>query len=234
MPNYPAPNPECWLPKGPKLHSNDPLVIAQVGQSIDGQIATSTGQSKYINGAGGLKHLHALRAWADAVVVGVGSVVADDPKLTVRLVEGSNPMRVIIDPNARVPSQAQLLTDQAARTVIMTAQPTRLCLPPHVEVVCLALDDKARLSPLLVLQWLKQAGCQRVLVEGGPATIAGFLATHSVDYLHLLTAAVLLGAGKPGVMRPGINHLGQAQRFRMQAFELDGDLLIECDLRTPV
>lgn len=223
---------EPWVPKAPKSSSTAPTVIAQIGQSLDGQVATATGQSKYINGAGGLKHLHALRAWADAVVVGVGSVVADDPKLTVRLVDGANPMRVVLDPNGRVPIQAGLLNDKAAKTVVMTARPvSELTLPPHVMVLPMALDDNRKLSPLLVLQWLAQAGCQRVLVEGGPATIASFMATNSVDYLHFLCSPVLLGSGTPGVVRPPLSQLAQAQRFRMQAYQLDQDLLIECDLK---
>jgi riboflavin-specific deaminase-like protein len=223
---------ESWVPKAPKLSSTGPIVIAQIGQSLDGQVATATGQSKYINGSGGLRHLHALRAWADAVVVGVGSVVADDPKLTVRLVDGENPMRVVIDPKGRVPCQALLLNDRAAKTVVMTARHVAdWPLPAHVTVVPLALDGNGRLSPLLVLQWLEQAGCKRVLVEGGPATIAGFMATNSIDYLHFLTTAVLLGSGKPGVIRPPLGNLNQAQRFRMRSYQLDEDLLIECDLK---
>ena len=225
---------ESWVPKAPKSSSTGSIVIAQIGQSLDGQVATGSGQSKYINGTGGLRHLHALRAWADVVVVGVGSVVTDDPKLTVRLVEGTNPMRVVLDPKGRVPSQSQLLNDQAAKTVVMSArQATDLLLPAHVTVVTLALDDNGKMSPLLVLQWLEQAGCKRVLVEGGPATISGFMATNSVDYLHFLSAAMVLGAGTPGVIIPPLSNLAQAQRFRMQAYQLDQDLLIECDLKTP-
>jgi len=223
---------ESWVPKAPESSSTGPIVIAQIGQSLDGQVATATGQSKYINGAGGLRHLHALRAWADAVVVGVGSVVADDPKLTVRLVGGENPMRVVIDPQGRVPYQALLLNDRAAKTVVMTArQVADWPLPAHVTVVPLTLDGNGRLSPLLVLQWLEEAGCKRVLVEGGPATIAGFMATNSVDYLHFLCSPVLLGAGTPGVIRPPLGSLNQAQRFRMRSYQLDEDLLIECDLK---
>ncbi len=235
LPNYRVQESEPWAPKAPKSTSAAPVVIAQIGQSLDGQVATATGQSKYINGDGGLKHLHSLRAWADAVVVGVGSVVADDPKLTVRFVDGENPIRVVLDPNGRVPSQAGLLSDKAAKTVVMTARSASdLSLPAHVSVVQMALDDNGRLSPMLVLQWLEQAGCQRVLIEGGPATIAGFMATNSVDYLHFLTSAVLLGSGIPGVIRPSLGNLAQAQRFQMRAYQLDEDLLIECDLKTLV
>jgi len=225
-------NPDCWQPTALEAHSSDQWVIGQLGQSLDGQIATATGHSKYINGEGGLRHLHTLRAWADAVVVGVGSVVADDPKLTVRLVNGHHPIRLILDPNGRVPGHAALLNDQAARTVVMTAEQTgALHLPAHVEVVRLALDADARLPPSSVLRWAKQAGCQRVLVEGGPATLAGFIAAGCIDYLHLLTSPVLLGSGKSGIVRPELLDLAQAQRFRAKAYRLDQDLLIECDLR---
>jgi len=234
LPNNRVHERESWAPKVPKSSSAVPTVIAQIGQSLDGQVATATVQSKYINGAGGLKHLHALRAWADAVVIGVGSVVADDPRLTVRLVNGANPLRVVLDPTGRVPSHASLLNDQAAMTVVMTAKRAGdLLLPAHVTVVSLALDGNGRLSPLSVLQWLEEAGCHRVLVEGGPATIAGFMASNSVDYLHFLTSAVLLGAGTSGVNRPPLGNLAQAERFKMRAYQLDEDLLIECDLKTP-
>lgn len=223
---------DVWTPSALKPHAAKSLVIAQVGQSLDGQIATATGHSKYINGAGGLKHLHTLRAWADVVIVGVGSVVADNPKLTVRLVEGQHPMRVILDPNGRIPVDSGLLTDRAARTVVMTAeQTTELRLPPHIEVVPIGPDPRMPFSLNAVLQWLKQADCHRVLVEGGPATIARFLATDNIDYLHLLTSAVLLGSGKPGVVRPALDRLAQAKHFRVKAYRLDEDLLLECDLR---
>src|ERR1044071_4782095 len=79
-----------------------PFVIAQLGQSLDGRIATLSGDSKYINSASALDHLHRLRAQVDAVVVGVGTVVADDPQLTVRRVAGRSPARVVIDPRGRM------------------------------------------------------------------------------------------------------------------------------------
>jgi diaminohydroxyphosphoribosylaminopyrimidine deaminase / 5-amino-6-(5-phosphoribosylamino)uracil reductase len=83
-----------------------PFVVAQLGQSLDGRIATVTGDSKYINGEAALDHLHAIRAHVDAVVVGIGTVIADDPQLTVRRAEGRNPARVIIDPRGRLPHDA--------------------------------------------------------------------------------------------------------------------------------
>ncbi len=87
---------------------DDMVVVGQCGQSIDARIATASGHSHYINGAAGLAHLHRLRALVDAVVIGVGTALADDPQLTVRRVAGPNPARVVIDPNGR------LATDRAA------------------------------------------------------------------------------------------------------------------------
>ena len=98
-----------------------PFVVAQLGQSLDGRIATPTGASRYINGSCALDHLHRLRAHVDAVIVGVGTVIADDPALTVRRVEGRNPARVFIDPNGRLPRDAKCVaSDCADRYVIRT------------------------------------------------------------------------------------------------------------------
>src|SRR5258706_10172199 len=91
-----------------------PFVVAQLGQSLDGRIALPTGESKYINGPAALDHLHRLRAEVDAVIVGIGTVIADDPELTVRRVEGRNPARVIIDPNARLALPCRCLENNGA------------------------------------------------------------------------------------------------------------------------
>ncbi|MEL6128139.1 MAG: RibD family protein, partial [Pseudomonadota bacterium] len=91
------------MPLLPSPRSGEPVVVAQLGQTLDGRIATVTGASKYINGHSALDHLHRLRAHVDAVVVGVGTAIADDPQLTVRRVDGQSPARVVIDPRGRMP-----------------------------------------------------------------------------------------------------------------------------------
>src|SRR6185503_8836703 len=100
---------------------DDLVVIGQLGQSLDGRVATPTGHSHYINGPAGLDHLHRLRALVDAVVVGIGTAIADDPRLTVRRVSGPQPVRVVIDPNGRLPSSAHLLANDGVRRIIVTA-----------------------------------------------------------------------------------------------------------------
>src|SRR4051812_19603362 len=89
--------------------AEQPFVIAQLGQSLDGRIATSSGESQWINCDGALDHVHRLRALVDAVVVGVGTAVADNPLLNVRRVEGRSPARVVIDPWGRLPLESHCL-----------------------------------------------------------------------------------------------------------------------------
>ena len=108
---------------------DDLVVVGQIGQSLDGRIATESGHSKYINGPAGLVHLHRLRALVDAVVVGVGTAIADDPQLTVRRVAGPQPARVVIDPKGRLCADAQVFADDGVRRLLITAQGTR-CTPP--------------------------------------------------------------------------------------------------------
>ena len=98
-----------------------PFVIAQLGQSLDGRIATVTGESRYINGAPALDHLHRLRAAVDAVVVGAGTIAADDPQLTVRRVAGRSPARVVIDPSGRLDAQGKWLTRDGTPLLLISA-----------------------------------------------------------------------------------------------------------------
>src|SRR6267154_362916 len=101
--------------------ADDLVLVAQCGQSLDARIATPTGHSHYINGEAGLAHLHRLRALVDAVVVGVGTAIQDDPLLTVRRVEGPSPARVVVDPNARLPPTARVLAADGIRRLVITA-----------------------------------------------------------------------------------------------------------------
>lgn len=107
------------------LRDRSSWVLGQLGQSLDGRIATESGHSRYISGPLDLTRLHALRALADAVIVGAGTVAADDPQLTVRMVEGPNPVRVILDPSARLGSDYRLFQDHSAATLHLVARKRR-------------------------------------------------------------------------------------------------------------
>src|SRR3954471_19678609 len=110
------------------------VVVGQFGQSIDARIATVTGSSHYINGPAGLAHLHRLRALVDAIVVGVGTAVADDPQLTVRRVAGPSPARIVLNPRGRLPPDARVLTAGGVRRIVITTAGVRPSLPENVEI----------------------------------------------------------------------------------------------------
>jgi riboflavin-specific deaminase-like protein len=214
---------------------DDMVVVAQIGQSLDGRIATRTGHSHYINGAAGLAHLHQLRALVDAVVVGIGSALADDPRLTVRRVAGPSPARVVIDPRGRLASTARLLAEDGVRRFIVTTQGIG-CAHPGVETLaCPAVDG--HIAPAAILARLAEAGLRRVLIEGGADTIRRFLAAGCLDRLHVVVAPVILGGGRPSFTLGPIDRLDQALRPPMRVYPLDGEALFDCDFsaqRTPI
>lgn len=208
------------------------MVVAQLGQSLDGRIATPTGASRYINRSGALDHLHRLRAQVDAVVVGIGTVLADDPLLNVRRVPGPHPVRVVIDTGGRLPAGARCLIDDGVRRIVVrTPETASLPLPPGVEVLVLARENGS-IPPQAILAALAARGMRRLLIEGGAATISAFLAAGALDRLHVLVAPMLIGSGKSGLDLPPIDGLDEALRPVTQVHILpDGDVLFDCDLR---
>lgn len=215
---------------------DDLVLIGQCGQSIDARIATLTGHSHYINGEAGLAHLHRLRALVDAVVIGVGTVIADDPLLTVRRVEGPSPARVIIDPNGRLPLTARVLAADGVRRLVVTAADTPARLPSGVEVVAVT-TDYGQLPPAAIIAALAAQGFRRFLIEGGADTVSRFLAARCLDRLHILVAPIILGAGRSSLTLPPVERVDEAMRAPMRVHSLGGDVLLDCDLsaqRVPI
>ncbi len=211
--------------------TDQPIVIAQLGQSLDGRIATLSGDSKYINGHAALDHLHRLRARVDAVVVGVGTLLADDPLLTVRRVEGCSPARVVIDPTGRAPGDARFFADDGAVCLVVCGDTATW--PKRAEAIRLPASGRS-LCPRAIVAALGARGFRRVLIEGGARTISAFIDAGCVDRLHILVAPLILGSGKPGLDLRPITTLGEALRPATRTYLLDdGDVLFDCDLRHP-
>ncbi len=214
---------------------DDLVVVGQIGQSLDGRIATMSGHSRYINGPAGLAHLHRLRALVDAVIVGVGSALADDPQLTVRHVAGPDPVRVVLDPRGRLTRTARLLVDDGVRRVVVTARGVT-CELPGVELLALPAID-GHIEPAAILTALAGLGLRRVLIEGGPDTLSRFMAAGCLDRLHVVVAPIILGGGRPCLSLETIDRVDQALRPPMRIHSLDGELLFDCDFaarRAPI
>jgi len=209
------------------------LVIGQLGQSLDGRIATLSGKSHYVTGPADLVRLHRVRALVDAVLVGAGTVALDDPRLTVREAEGENPVRVVLDPRGRLPAERRVFTDGAAPTLVVRradAAPPAPALP-GVDVVVMPFHGAGGFDPAAVLAALRARGLRRVLVEGGGVTVSRFLQAGVLDRLHVTIAPMLMGSGRPGLTLPPIESLDQALRPRCRSVRLGEDVLFDLELR---
>ena len=217
---------ELYLPLARR--TGKPMVVAQVGQSLDGRVATVDGDARDLSGQDGFDHLHRIRALVDAVVVGVGCVLADDPRLTVRNVRGPNPVRVAIDPNGRIPLGLKLLNGQA-ETIIVQAEDT--APRDDVETITLPRNAAGLLEPADILAALTKRGFTNILIEGGATTIEHFLCQGLLDRLHVCISPIIVGSGLPGLSLPPIKVLSQALRPRVTTYNLGSDILFDCDFR---
>ncbi|QUS36853.1 riboflavin deaminase [Falsirhodobacter algicola] len=203
-----------------------PFVVGQVGQSLDGRVATVDGDSRDISGADGLRHLHRLRALADAVVLGVGTVIADDPRLSVRLVPGPSPVRVVIDCHGVMPRHARMLHDQGAPVILIRAEDAPPA-PPGTDVIALP-RQAGGLCPAAILDALAARGLHRILIEGGARTTARFLDAGLLDRLHVTVAPLIIGSGPTGITLPPVATLAEAHRPEMAVYDIGTDILFDC------
>lgn len=204
------------------------FVLARIAQSLDGRIATAAGESCWISGREDIRHTHRLRAWADAVIVGASTVVADDPQLTTREVAGPSPVRIVLDPTLRLSPDHRVFHDGAPTLVIAQlsaldkrlGQAEILRVPAHANGI-----DLSALLPLLAAR-----GLRRLFVEGGGVTISKFLEAGAVDRLHVTIAPLLLGGGIPAFTFPGTALLSDGIRFSWELHQLGPDILVDIAL----
>jgi len=217
----------------PRAPARIPRVTLHFAQSLDGRIATRSGAARWISGPSATRFAHELRAASDAVVVGSGTVLSDDPLLTVRLVPpaspSAQPLRVVLDARSRLPASAKLVTDRSARTIQATRAEAPSRLPGHVERLELpssAQGDGIDLDALLAE--LLARGAKTVLVEGGHTVLTAFLRADRVDRIVVTIAPIVLGAGIDAVGDLGTESLEQARRFQTRrVWRLDDDVLVE-------
>jgi len=207
-----------------------PYVVIKYAQTLDGRIATSSGDSRWISGEEERRVSHALRASCDAVVVGVGTVLHDDPQLTVRMVPGASPIRVVLDSTLRIPDSALVLADDAATTIVTTDRSSAgrrddlrrrgisIVVVPGVE-----LD--------VALNVLRHQGIRSALVEGGASVITSFLSRNLADRLVIGVAPRVFGSGTNAVKDLGVEEVSKSLRIERRAVHLAGeDVLIAGDV----
>jgi 5-amino-6-(5-phosphoribosylamino)uracil reductase/diaminohydroxyphosphoribosylaminopyrimidine deaminase/5-amino-6-(5-phosphoribosylamino)uracil reductase len=205
------------------------FVAGHVTQTLDGRIACENGQSKWIGNEADLRHAHRMRALLDAVMVGAGTALCDDPQLTVRHVEGPDPRRIVLSGRGRVLRHGAGL---------------RVFTPPGCDVV---VDDTihdplhdpmARLikvraktgsiEPCAMLEVLRDRGIHSVYLEGGSTTVSSFLQSRCIDLLQIHIAAMVMGSGLPSFVLPAVDHVQDSIKFTMAHAILDGHVLLSC------
>lgn len=215
----------------PLAAAEDRFVLAQVGQSLDGRVATPSGDARDISGPDGIAHLHRCRALVEAVVVGVGTVKCDDPRLSVRAVKGPNPVRVVIDCCAELTGDERLFRDGGAPVVLIQGDAS---VRTYQADVLRVPRGETGLDPRDILDALADRGLRRILVEGGARTIARFIEADLIDRLHVAIAPLIIGSGPSGLALPPIEKLTSAHRPSARVYALGSDILFDCDLRSTV
>jgi 3,4-dihydroxy 2-butanone 4-phosphate synthase/GTP cyclohydrolase II len=203
-----------------------PRVILKYAQTVDGRIATATGDARWISGAAERELSHALRAACDAVMVGVGTVVTDDPQLTVRLVPGASPIRVVLDSSLRVPLEAAVLQPDAGTIVLTTASASperRAALRDAGAAVETVGAGPGGLDLVEALRTLRGHGIRTLLVEGGGRLITSLLAADLVDRVIVGIAPTILGAGTDAVGDLGVVRIAEGVHLANRAVYLVGD-----------
>jgi diaminohydroxyphosphoribosylaminopyrimidine deaminase/5-amino-6-(5-phosphoribosylamino)uracil reductase len=232
-----------------------PWLVAQLGQSLDGFVATATGDSYYVTGPQSLVHLHRLRALCDAVLVGAGTVAIDNPQLTTRRVPGPNAVRVVLDPTARLDGQARLFHDGQSPTLWVcdarhavsargrlaggcpqgdASTGGKVAVEPVVVGVEGLLDASGEPCddlPRRVTEALAERGLRVVFVEGGGMTVSRFFRANALDRLHLVVAPVLIGEGRRGLQAAARPVMAECPRPPARMLVLGDDLLWDLDLR---
>jgi riboflavin-specific deaminase-like protein len=212
-----------------------PITIAHLGQSLDGFIATHAGESQWVTGPENMLHMHRLRALCDAVIVGAGTVAADDPQLTTRLVDGPNPLRVILDPGRRLPLSHRVFSDGAAETLYVCAQSTAESAERafgRAAVAAMPETAGGGVDVTELMAMLRARGCARVFVEGGGVTVSMFLEAGLLDRLHVAVAPLLIGDGRPAIRLPPAQALGDCHRPRYRVFRMGGDVLFDLEIES--
>jgi diaminohydroxyphosphoribosylaminopyrimidine deaminase/5-amino-6-(5-phosphoribosylamino)uracil reductase len=225
----PSPSPLYDTLTVPTGAADGGFVLGRIAQSLDGRIAMANGESRWISGHPDIVHTHRLRALFDAVLVGAGTVRADDPELTTRHVLGASPMRVVLDPDRRLGAHHRVFLDGRPTLLVCASDLNGTDRHGGAEVVRVPRRPDG-LDLRVLLAALQARGLQRVMVEGGGITVSRFLAAGAFDRLHVTIAPLLLGCGVPAFTLPPAAALADGLRFPWRVHHLGDDVLMDIPL----
>ncbi len=204
----------------PILRKNKKLVIAQIGQSIDGRIALNNGNSHYINNPKSIIYLHCLRSISDAIIVGSNTIKKDDPLLTTRKIKGTNPKRIIIDGSLSLNNKYKIFND-GNENIIFTKSKKNIKLNNSTII---RLKEK-NFTKNFITQ-IKKLKYNNILVEGGSKTISELINNKYIDILQFMIAPILIGSGINSLNLKEISNLNKAIRPKHNFNELENEIIV--------
>ena len=210
----------------PILRKNKKLVIAQIGQSIDGRIALNNGNSHYINNPKSIIYLHCLRSISDAIIVGSNTIKKDDPLLTTRKIKGTNPKRIIIDGSLSLNNKYKIFND-GNENIIFTKSNKNIRLNNSTII---RLKEK-NFTKNFIMQ-IKKLKYKNILVEGGSKTISELINNKYIDILQFMIAPILIGSGINSLNLKEISNLNKAIRPKHSFNELENEIIVNLFLNS--
>ena len=210
----------------PILIKNKKLVIAQIGQSIDGRIALNNGNSHYINNPKSIIYLHCLRSISDAIIVGSNTIKKDDPLLTTRKIKGTNPKRIIIDGSLSLNNKYKIFND-GNENIIFTKSNKNIRLNNSTII---KLKEK-NFTKNFITQ-IKKLKYKNILVEGGSKTISELINNKYIDILQFMIAPILIGSGVNSLNLKEISNLNKAIRPKHNFNELENEIIVNLFLNS--
>ncbi len=213
-----------------------PFVTLKIAQTIDGRIATSTGHARWITSEAAREEGHRLRSQNDVIIVGIGTVLADDPQLNVRLVKGASPVRIVLDSSLKIPLKSQLLTDESAHQTIVATTSKNLEKIENIkktgaQVWQLEKDKNGRVPLPELLKKIGRDNKSAVMVEGGAKIFTSFIKENLSDRIVFYIALKILGSGKEAIGDLGIVSVDDCIQLKDMKFKRIGqDFMVDATI----
>ena len=210
----------------PLLLKNNNNFIGQIGQSLDGKIALNNGSSHYINEKESITYLHCLRSISDGVLVGVNTIIKDNPLLTTRKIKGPNPIRLIIDPTLKLTNKYKIFKDENKNIIFTNSSKEK----KFINTTIVKFPKKNFTQN--IYDYLEKTSLQTILIEGGPTTLSHFIELKLLNYMQFIISPTIIGSGIDSVKLKPISYLKNALRPKNTISKLGKEIIVTLDFNS--
>ena len=213
------------------MRAKKPFVILKVAMSLDGKIATATGDSKYITSKEARTYVHQLRTEVDAVMVGINTVMRDDPELTPRLFKGKDPLKIVVDSKLKMPLKCNLMKNPSKLIIVTTGSAAKDVIEKFTKLVVSVMITKSKNDAVDLIDFMKQIGKNKIttiMIEGGSHLNSSAIKSGIVDKFLIFAAPKIIGNGMGAIANLGIVKIGNAIKLKHTSIKKIGsDILVE-------